>query len=58
MENSVFHIYPNRFQGHLNYFHSIVAKLCTTDHRSCHKPEILSVCHCFHKNLSDLSEMS
>ena len=26
-------------QGHLNYFHSIVAKLCTTEHYSCQKLE-------------------
>ena len=26
-----------------DYFHSIVAKLCTTEHQSCQKPETLSV---------------
>ena len=45
----VYFIYPSRFQGHLNYFHSIVAKLCTTDHQSCQKPETLSVGHFFLK---------
>ena len=35
----VYFIYTSRFQGHLNYFHSIVAKLCTTDHQSCQEPE-------------------
>ena len=38
-ENGVFHI----FQGHLSYFHSKIAKLCTTDHQSCQEPETLSV---------------
>ena len=33
----VYFIYPSRFQGHLNYFHSIVAKLCTTDGNDNHK---------------------
>ena len=27
----------------MNYFHSIVAKLCITEHQSCQEPEILSV---------------
>ena len=39
----MYFIYPRQFQGHLNYFHSIVAKLCTTDHQSCQEPETLSV---------------
>ena len=51
-------IYPSRFQGHLSYFHSIVAKLCSTDHQSCQEPETLSVGHFFQKKLLNLCEMS
>ena len=54
----MYFIYPSRFQGHLNYFYRIVAKLCTTDHQSCQKPETLSVGHFFKKKLLDLCEMS
>ena len=46
----VYFIYPSRFQGHLKYLHSIVAKLCSTDHQSCQEPEILLVGH-FLKNI-------
>ena len=54
----VYFIYPCRFQGHYNYFHSIVAKLCTTDHQSFQEPETLSVGHFFQKKLFDLCEIS
>ena len=54
----VYFIYPSRFQDHLNYFHCIVAKLCTTDHQSCQEPETLSVGHFFPRKLLDLCEMS
>ena len=54
----VYFIYPSRFQGQLNYFHSIVAKLCSTDHQSCQELETLSVGHFFQKKLLDLCEMS
>ena len=57
-ENGVYFIYPSRFQGHLNYFHSIVAKLCSTDHQSCQEPETLSVGYFFQIKLLDLCEMS
>ena len=52
----VYFIYPSRFQGHLSYFYSIVAKLCSTDHQSCQEPETLSVGHFFQKKLLDLCE--
>ena len=42
--------FKSRFQGHLSYFHSIVAKLCSTDHQSCQEPETLSVGHFFKKS--------
>ena len=45
-------------QGHLEYFHSLVAKLCATEHQSCQEPKTLSVGHFFPKNLLDLCEMS
>ena len=45
----VYFIYPSRFLGHLNYFYSIVAKLCTTDHQSCQEPKTLSVGNFFQK---------
>ena len=54
----VYFIYPSRFQGHLNYFHSIVAKLCSKDHQSCQEPETLLVGYFFLKKLLDLCEMS
>ena len=54
----VYFIYPSRFQGHLNYFHNIVAKLCSKDHQSCQEPETLIVGHFFQKKLLDLCEMS
>ena len=54
----VYFIYPSRFQGHLNYFHSIVAKLYSTDHQSCQEPEILSVGHFFQEKLLNLCKMS
>ena len=54
----VYFIYPSRFQGHLSHFHSIVAKLCSTDHQSCQEPETLSIGHFFLKKLLDLCEMS
>ena len=56
----VYFIYPSRFQGHLNYFHSIVAKLCTTNHQSRQEPETLSLGHFFYKKklLDVLCEMS
>ena len=47
--NGVFHIskpIPRSFE----YFHIIVAKLYTTDHQSCQKPETLSVGHFFQKS--------
>ena len=44
-------------EGHLNYFQSIVAKLCTTEHQGCLEPETLSVGHFLNK-LLDLCEMS
>ena len=40
------------------YFHSIVAKLCSTDHQSCQEPETLSVGHFVYEKLLDLCEMS
>ena len=54
----VFFIYPSLFEGHLNYFHSIVAKLCSKYHQSCQEPETLLVGHFFQKKLLDLCEMS
>ena len=54
----VYFIYRSRFQGHLNYFHSIVAKLCSKDHQNCQKPETLLEGHYFSKKLLDLCEMS
>ena len=50
-------IHPS-LHGHLNYFHIMVAKLCTTEHQSCQKPETLSVGHFFQEKLLDLGEMS
>ena len=47
----VYFIYPSRFQGHLNYFHSIVAKLWTTNHQSCQEPETLSIDQFFSKKV-------
>ena len=38
-------------QGHFNYFHSIVAKLCTTEYQSCQEPETLSVGQFFSKKV-------
>ena len=44
-------------KGHLNYFHNIVAKLCTTEHQSCQEPETLSIWQVLKKML-ELSKMS
>ena len=42
----------------LNYFHSIVVKLCTTEHQSRQEPETLSVADFLKEKLLDLCEMS
>ena len=47
----VYFIYLSQFQGHLNYFHSIVAKLCSKDHQSCQEPETLLVGHFIFKKV-------
>ena len=44
--------------GHFNYFHCIVAKLCTTGHQCCQEPETLSVGNFFPKKVLDICEMS
>ena len=39
---------------HSDYSHSIVAKLCTTEHQSCQEPVTLSIGHFFLKKVLDL----